>query len=147
MVPIEESPRPEAGEEGQNPFRLQPCRAHLLSGDGESATGSEDVDEAREPVMRAREPEERQRFPADLMFDGGQGRGRTADLRFFRPALYQLSYLTGAAAEDEPRLAGTTGFEPATSGLTGRRELQTSPRDLEIMYFAPPTGFEPVLPP
>ena len=25
-------------------------------------------------------------------------------------------------------LAGTTGFEPATSGLTGRRELQTSPR-------------------
>ncbi len=25
-----------------------------------------------------------------------------------------------------------TGLEPATSGLTGRRELQTSPRDLEI---------------
>ena len=25
-------------------------------------------------------------------------------------------------------LAGTTGFEPATSGLTGRRELLTSPR-------------------
>ncbi len=60
-------------------------------------------------------------------FSGGQGRGRSADLRFFRPALYQLSYLT-----TKPRraglLAGTTGFEPATSGLTGRRELQTSPR-------------------
>ena len=26
------------------------------------------------------------------------------------------------------RWAGATGFEPATSGLTGRRELQTSPR-------------------
>ncbi len=29
----------------------------------------------------------------------GQGRSRTADLWFFRPALYQLSYLTG-----KPRL-------------------------------------------
>ncbi len=27
-------------------------------------------------------------------FEGGQGRGRTADLWFFRPALCQLSYLT-----------------------------------------------------
>ena len=27
-------------------------------------------------------------------FDGGQGRRRSVDLRFFRPALYQLSYLT-----------------------------------------------------
>ena len=27
---------------------------------------------------------------------GGQGRDRTADPRFFRPVLYQLSYLTGS---------------------------------------------------
>ena len=33
-----------------------------------------------------------------LGFWGGQGRGRTADLRFFRPALCQLSYLTSRAA-------------------------------------------------
>jgi hypothetical protein len=28
--------------------------------------------------------------------EGGQGRVRTADPRFFRPVLYQLSYLTGS---------------------------------------------------
>jgi hypothetical protein len=66
-------------------------------------------------------------------FCGGQGQGRTADLWFFRPALYQLSYLTGQTPAPGPRpgrvrLAGATGFEPAISGLTGRRELQTSPR-------------------
>jgi hypothetical protein len=57
---------------------------------------------------------------------GGQGQDRTGDLRFFRPALYQLSYLT--ESQVPCTLAGTTGFEPATSGLTGRRELQASPR-------------------
>ena len=41
---------------------------------------------------------------------GGQGRGRTADLRFFRPALYQLSYLTGAAAEDGASAGGDDGI-------------------------------------
>ena len=28
------------------------------------------------------------------LLDGGQGRRRSVDLRFFRPALYRLSYLT-----------------------------------------------------
>ncbi len=65
------------------------------------------------------------RFPHHIALGfllGGQGQNRTADLRFFRPSLYQLSYL--AVSWD---LAGMTGFEPATSGLTGRRELLTSP--------------------
>jgi hypothetical protein len=57
---------------------------------------------------------------------GGQGRHRSGDLRFFRPALSQLSYLTRRRRGGA--LAGATGFEPATSGLTGRRELRASPR-------------------
>ncbi len=64
--------------------------------------------------------------------EGGQGRGRTADLTIFSRALYQLSYLTGLraraarAAEPVRTPAGTrpagaelTGFEPATFTLTG----------------------------
>lgn len=89
----------------------------------ELAKGDEQADRPEIPCgtrdLRAR--------PGSL--EGGQGRGRTADLRFFRPALCQLSYLT---ASDRAVLAGTTGFEPATSGLTGRRELQASPRPREL---------------
>ena len=33
---------------------------------------------------------------------GGQGRDRTADPRFFRPVLYQLSYLTKALGPAGP---------------------------------------------
>ncbi len=33
----------------------------------------------------------------------GQGQGRTADLWFFRPALYQLSYLTGQTPTPGPK--------------------------------------------
>ncbi len=51
---------------------------------------------------------------------GGRNRCRSGDLALFRRALYQLSYPT----------AVLTGFEPATSGLTGRRALQTAPQDL-----------------
>jgi hypothetical protein len=35
----------------------------------------------------------------------GQGRDRSVDLRFFRPALYRLSYLTGSSS-DSCSLAG-----------------------------------------
>ena len=60
----------------------------------------------------------------------------------------QLSYLTGETPTPGLRpgrecLAGATGFEPATSGLTGRRELQTSPRPRVV----PPGEFESPLPP
>ena len=42
-----------------------------------------------------------------------------------RPLVFQTSALP---TELSGQLAGTTGFEPATSCVTGRRELQTSPR-------------------
>ncbi len=62
----------------------------------------------------------------------GQGRRRSVDLWFFRPALYRLSYLTSQTRSIRIRLAGTTGFEPATSGLTGRRTLQTVLRSRDL---------------
>ena len=45
-------------------------------------------------------------------------------------------------------VAVLTGFEPATSGLTGRRALQTAPQDQAVPAgagpsFAPPTLWEP----
>jgi hypothetical protein len=52
------------------------------------------------------------------MNNGGRDRHRSGDLALFRRALYQLSYPT----------ADLTGFEPATSGLTGRRALQAAPQ-------------------
>ena len=51
--------------------------------------------------------------------EGGRDRRRSGDLPLFRRTLCQLSYPT----------AVSTGFEPATSGLTGRRTLQTVLRD------------------
>ena len=45
--------------------------------------------------------------------NGGERQNRTVDTWIFNPLLYQLSYLTTMAEE--------TGFEPAISGLTGRR--------------------------
>ena len=42
-----------------------------------------------------------------------------------RPLVFQTSALP---TELSGQMAGTTGFEPATSCVTGRRELQTSPR-------------------
>ena len=46
-----------------------------------------------------------------------------------RPLVFQTSALP---TELSGHLAGTTGFEPATSCVTGRRELQTSPRPRNI---------------
>jgi integrase len=75
-------------------------------------------------------------LPAEPHLRRGRARDRSADLALFRRALYRLSYPT----------ADLTGFEPATSGLTGRRALQTAPQ-VPADHPAPPTGFEPVLPP
>src|SRR5664280_35898 len=93
----------------------------------------------------------------------GVGRGgiEPPTLRFSGGCSYRLSYLP-PARPTRAAPAVPTGFEPATSALTGRRELLASPRDLAVLLpllcrllsclragvmCVPPTGFEPVLPP
>lgn len=49
-----------------------------------------------------------------LVVRGAQGRNRTTDTGIFSPLLYRLSYLG-------TKMAGSRGFEPPISGLTGRR--------------------------
>ena len=83
--------------------------------------------------------------------NGGRDRRRSGDPTLFRRVLCQLSYSTVLedARMHPPTLAVPTGLEPATSGLTGRRELQLhhGTTCLTTMVLAPPTGFEPVPPP
>ena len=71
----------------------------------------------------------------------GQARRRSGDLPLFRRSLCQLSYLTEMTHLSARALglektvsyrAVPTRFELATSALTGRRELLTSPRDLLV---------------
>src|ERR1700742_2316168 len=62
----------------------------------------------------------------------GRDRRRSGDLPLFRRSLCLLSYPTELRRDrghDERSGAVPTGFEPATSGLTGRRALQAAPRD------------------
>ena len=70
------------------------------------------------------------RFPADSFC--GRDRRRSGDLPLFRRPLCQLSYPTPTKflLLEKKLVAVPTGFEPATSALTGRRALQTAPRDL-----------------
>ncbi len=44
--------------------------------------------------------------------DGGQGQDRTADPRFFRPVLYQLSYLTRTLGRrsERSKVGGSDGI-------------------------------------
>jgi hypothetical protein len=59
---------------------------------------------------------------AELGECGGQGRDRTADLAVFSRTLYRLSYLPAGLGGGERLRSATavpTGFEPATSALTG----------------------------
>ena len=95
---------------------------------------------------------------------GGQGRGRTADLPLFRRTLVptELPDLGRAiehrAQAQPPTRAVLTGFEPATSTLTGWRALRAALQDQACAgsrqpyhpstgRAVPPTGFEPVPPP
>src|SRR5438093_2731936 len=83
---------------------------------------------------------------------GGQGRGRTADLPLFRRTLIPTELPDLALARGHWARAVLTGFEPATSTLTGWRALQAALQ--HHMYSSPsragrvpPTEFEPVRPP
>ena len=62
---------------------------------------------------------------------GGQGRGRTADLPLFRRTLVptELPDLAGIPMSSNRIPAVLTGFEPATSTLTGWRALQAALQD------------------
>ena len=69
---------------------------------------------------------------------GGQGRGRTADLPLFRRTLVptELPDL-GTLQHVAPTAAVLTGFEPATSTLTGWRALQLLYRTKLCEAFVP----------
>src|SRR5262247_1250118 len=67
---------------------------------------------------------------------GGQGRDRTADLPLFRRTLIPTELPDLALARGRWARAVLTGFEPATSTLTGWRALQAALQDL--MYCSPP---------
>ena len=64
--------------------------------------------------------------------NGGRDRRRSGDLTLFRRALYQLSYSTKPPHPYGCR-ADLTGFEPATSALTGRRALRAAPQVLGVL--------------
>jgi hypothetical protein len=70
---------------------------------------------------------------------GGQGRGRTADLPLFRRTLVPTELPDRdrrqpvRATMPEPVPAVLTGFEPATSTLTGWRALRAALQDLVVL--------------
>src|SRR5215471_16656672 len=82
---------------------------------------------------------------------GGQGRGRTADLPLFRRTLVPTELPDLGDVAQGATSAVLTGFEPATSTLTGWRALHAALQDhllsSTLADDVPPTGFEPVPPP
>ena len=78
------------------------------------------------PVSKAARPQ-RTRAAFPLLRAGGQGRGRTADLPLFRRTLIPTELPDRAGVP--PVCAVLTGFEPATSTLTGWRALRAALQD------------------
>ncbi|ETX13645.1 hypothetical protein OCH239_09150 [Roseivivax halodurans JCM 10272] len=69
-----------------------------------------------------------------LLGIGKGGRDRTDDIRFWRPALYHLSY-TPIVPRPRPRrlyLASLEGVEPTTSAVGMQHSIQLSYRDTFI---------------
>ena len=104
------------------------------------------------PLARRPAKEMRQRFGwSEVVVRGGV---EPPTFRFSGGRSYQLSYLTWLATPADPAAAPPTravltGFEPATSTLTGWRALRAALQDHAALAGAsvPPTGFEPVPPP
>ncbi len=82
---------------------------------------------------------------SDLGLFGGRDRRRSGDLTLFRRALCQLSYPTEIWAPRHRGLADLTGFEPATSALTGRRALQAAPQDHGYFPWSKGISYRPFL--
>ena len=72
---------------------------------------------------------------------GAQSRNRTSDTGIFSPLLYQLSYRGISSRYCSLMMATRKGFEPSTSGVTGRRSNQLN---YLAEYVVGTTGLEPV---
>jgi hypothetical protein len=100
-----------------------PCPAQGV----DYATWSNAVSRRAGRCRRGKAAADKRRAAAGSAEVSGRDRHRSGDLTLFRRALYQLSYPTNVRGTNPA--AVLTGFEPATSGLTGRRALQTAPQD------------------
>jgi hypothetical protein len=69
---------------------------------------------------------------SEAIFRGGQGRGRTADLPIFSRTLVPTELPARGRTTSVRPGAVLTGFEPATSTLTGWRALHAAPQDQAV---------------
>jgi hypothetical protein len=73
-----------------------------------------------------------QKCRSEAIFSGGQGRGRTADLPIFSRTLVPTELPARGQTTSVRPGAVLTGFEPATSTLTGWRALHAAPQDQAV---------------